>query len=315
MAGRHIWGRISDSMESETKMALKKVADKKELKIWIDGKLYPKSKAKISVFDHGLLYGDGIFEGIRVYNGKIFLPNEHYDRLFEGAHYINLKIPYTKAQLIKHTETAVKANGIVNGYIRLIVTRGFGDLGLDPGKCKRPTVIIIAAGIKLYPTELYEKGMAIITAAVPAIHAEALNPRVKTLNYLNNILAKMEALRAGVHEAIMLNSLGDVAECSGDNIFIVKKGVVKTPPATAHILEGCTRNAVLKLARGGDIPAIETTLQRYDLYTADECFLTGSGAEIIPVIEIDGRKIGSGKPGPVTKDLLRRFRDYIKSVC
>ncbi len=283
----------------------------KELKIWMDGELVNQCDAKVSVFDHGLLYGDGIFEGIRAYNGKIFLCKEHMDRLFEGAHYINLEIPYSKEEVVAAVNATIKANKLVDAYIRLVVTRGVGDLGLDPRNCPKPSVIVIAASISLYPDELYQKGLEIITSAVPAVHSEALNPRVKSLNYLNNILAKMEAIRAGKLEAILLNSQGFVAECTGDNIFIVKNGVIKTPSTYSCILEGCTRNLVIKLAKEGGIPLEETTLQRYDLYNADECFLTGSGAEVIPVIDIDGRKIGSGKPGEYTKDMLKRFRDFI----
>ncbi len=278
--------------------------------IWIDGQLAPESEAKISVFDHGLLYGDGIFEGIRVYNGKIFLEKEHYDRLYEGAHYINLVIPYTKEELVEATYEAVRANKIENGYIRLIVTRGKGDLGIDPARCSRPTVIIIATAIKLYPQEFYDKGMAIITSAVPAVQGEALNPRVKSLNYLNNILAKMEATRAGVMEAIMLNHQGYVAECTADNIFIVKNNVLYTPAVYAGCLEGCTRNLVIRLAREQGYQVEEGLLQRYDLYNADECFLTGTGAELIAVIDIDGRKIGDGIPGVTTNKLLQVFRDF-----
>ncbi len=284
-----------------------------ELKIWVDGELKLKSEAKISVFDHGLLYGDGLFEGIRAYNGKIFLCTEHINRLYEGAHYINIEIPFSKEEMVKAIEETLSANALTEAYIRLIVTRGVGDLGLDPRKCPKPSVIIIAASIELYPEELYARGLEIITSAVPAVHCEALNPRVKSLNYLNNILAKMEAIRAGKLEAIMLNHQGHVAECSGDNIFIVKNGVVKTPAVFSSILEGCTRNLVIDLAKEADYPVEETTLQRYDLYTADECFLTGTGAEVIPVIDIDGRRIGTGKPGVITQNLLQSFREFIRN--
>ena len=283
----------------------------KELKIWMNGSLVDQSEAKVSVFDHGLLYGDGLFEGIRAYNGKIFLCKDHIDRLYEGAHYIKLEIPFSKEEMKKALEDTIQANDLTNAYIRLIVTRGKGDLGLDPRNCTGATVIIIAAGISLYPEELYQNGLEIITSAVPAIHSEALNPRVKSLNYMNNIMAKMEAIRAGKLEAIMLNHQGFVAECSGDNIFIIKNGVLKTPSIFSCILEGCTRNLVIQLAKKAGITVEETMLQRYDLYTADECFLTGTGAEVIPVIDIDGRKIGTGKPGPMTHDMLKRFRDFI----
>ena len=283
----------------------------KELKIWMDGELVNQSEAKVSVYDHGLLYGDGIFEGIRAYNGKVFLCKEHIDRLYEGAHYVNLEIPISKEEMVKALNDTIKANGLTDAYIRLLVTRGTGDLGLDPRKCPKPTVIIIAASIALYPEELYRKGLDIITSAVPAVHGEALNPRVKTLNYLNNIMAKMEAIRAGKLEAIMLNHQGFVAECTGDNIFIIKNGILKTPSVYSGILEGCTRNLVINLAKEAGLTVEETNLQRYDLYTADECFLTGTGAEVIAVIDIDGRKIGTGKPGSITQDMLKRFRDYI----
>ena len=283
----------------------------KELKVWMDGELVNQSEAKVSVYDHGLLYGDGIFEGIRAYNGKVFLCKEHIDRLYEGAHYVNLEIPISKEEMVKALNDTIKVNELTDAYIRLLVTRGTGDLGLDPRKCPKPTVIIIAASIALYPEELYQKGLDIITSAVPAVHGEALNPRVKTLNYLNNIMAKMEAIRAGKLEAIMLNHQGFVAECTGDNIFIIKNGILKTPSVYSGILEGCTRNLVLNLAKEAGLTVEETNLQRYDLYTADECFLTGTGAEVIAVIDIDGRKIGTGKPGSITQDMLKRFRDYI----
>jgi branched-chain amino acid aminotransferase len=282
-----------------------------EQQIYIDGKFYPKSEAKISVFDHGLLYGDGVFEGIRAYNGKVFLRQEHIDRLYEGAHFIRLKIPLSKAEMAAALDESLKVNNLENGYIRLVVTRGVGDLGLDPNKCPKATVIIIAASIKLYPEEFYEKGLALITAATPAVPAEALNPRVKSLNYLNNILAKMEALEAGLVEAIMLNHMGYVAECTGDNIFIINGNRLITPPVSAGILLGCTRNKVMELARGAGMEVAEENLQRYDLYCAQECFLTGTAAELIPVVKIDGRVIGTGKAGDKTKELLRLFRKFI----
>jgi branched-chain amino acid aminotransferase len=282
-----------------------------EQKVWIDGTLYNRSEAKISVFDHGLLYGDGVFEGIRVYNGAIFLCEEHVDRLFEGAHVLCLEVPLTKEEIVAAMMETVRANGVTDGYIRLIVTRGEGDLGLSPRKCPRPSVIVIAASIKLYPEEMYRDGLSIVTVPTPAVHPEALNPRIKSLNYLNNILAKIEALNAGVEEAIMLNHLGEVAECTGDNVFIVRRGRLLTPPPWMSMLEGCTRNAVMEIGRRMGLEVAEQPLQRYDLYTATECFLTGTAAELIPVVRIDGRTIGDGTPGPVTKELLGRFRDYI----
>ena len=287
------------------------MSTQEELKIWMDGELVNKSEAKVSVFDHGLLYGDGVFEGIRAYNNKIFLCKEHIDRIYEGAHYINIKINLSKDELVAAIYQTLEANNLTDAYIRLIITRGIGDLGLDPRNCSKPSIIIIASKIALYPQELYDKGLDIITSAVPAIQGEALNPRVKSLNYLNNIMAKMEAIRAGKLEAIMLNHLGYVAECTGDNIFIIKNGIIKTPPVYAGILEGCTRNLVIKLARDAGLTVEKTMLQRYDLYNADECFLTGSAAEVIAVIDIDGRTIGTGEPGDLTKDMLKRFRDYI----
>lgn len=281
------------------------------MKVYIDGTLCNKEDAKISVFDHGLLYGDGVFEGIRAYGGRVFLCREHLDRLFEGAHYLCLDIPMSKEDIEAAIYETMRANDLADCYIRLIVTRGVGDLGLNPFLCKPASVIIITASIALYPPELYETGLEIITAATPQIHPEVLNPRIKSLNYLNNIAAKIEALRAGVQEAILLNHLGHVCECTGDNIFIVKDGVLKTPPPSAGLLEGCTRNLVLQIARDAGIDARETTLQRYDLYNADECFLTGTAAELIAVVKIDGRAVADAKPGPLTQDLLARFRRRI----
>jgi branched-chain amino acid aminotransferase len=280
-------------------------------KVYINGKLFDKADAKISVFDHGLLYGDGVFEGIRVYGGKVFRLREHIDRLCDGARAIWLEMPMSREQLIEATLNTVQASGKRDGYIRLIVTRGEGSLGLDPRGTK-PQVIIIVDDIKLYPAELYDNGLAIITAATPRIAPNALNPRIKSLNYLNNILAKIEGLQAGCHEALMLNHKGEVAECTGDNIFVVKRGVLKTPPVDAGILEGVTRSIVLELARAADLPAQETTLTRHDIYTADECFLTGTAAEVVPVVKCDGRSIGTGKPGPITRQLRERFLQLVR---
>ncbi len=287
------------------------MAGKNDTKVWIGGKIYGRDDAKISVFDHGLLYGDGLFEGIRVYNGKIFLEKEHFDRLYDGSHYLNIEIPMSRQKLIQATNDTIKAAKCKEGYIRLLVTRGVGDLGLDPRKCPKASVIVIVSGITLYPAEVYRDGMSIITSAVQATASEAVNRRVKTMNYMNSIMAKMEAIRAGVPEALMINQNGFVAECTGDNIFIIKNGVLKTPAPTASILEGCTRNLVMKLAREAGITVIEPDLQRYDIYTADECFLTGTAAEIMPVTHVDGRKIGTGKPGKITNDLLKHFRNFI----
>jgi branched-chain amino acid aminotransferase len=275
-------------------------------RVYINGKLYDKEDAKVSVYDHGLLYGDGVFEGIRVYNGKVFRHREHIDRLYESAKAIALEIPISPAEMTKAVEDTVKANSKVEGYIRLVVTRGPGTLGLDPRSCK-PNVIIIVDDISLYPKELYENGLKIVTSSLIRNHPNALNPRIKSLNYLNNILAKIEAIRAGCLEALMLNHKGEVAECTGDNVFVVKKGVLRTTPPDAGILEGVTRNAVMELARKAGIPLVETTMTRHDIYAADECFLTGTAAEVIAVTECDGRVIGSGKQGPITKQLREAF--------
>jgi branched-chain amino acid aminotransferase len=283
------------------------------LKIWLDGKLVDKADAKISVYDHGLLYGDGVFEGIRVYNGKIFECETHYRRLYESARAIRLEIPYKMEELIAATEQTFKANNFKDCYIRLLVTRGVGTLGLGPNRCERPSVVIITDLIELYPKEMYEKGMPVITASVIRNHPNAMPPRVKSLNYLNNILAKMEAIDAGVPEAVMLNHEGNVAECTADNIFIVKNGTVYTPTTYDGILEGVTRKVIITLCGKHGIPCNEKTLQRHDLYVSDEFFLTGSGAEVIPVTKIDGRPIGDGVPGPITKRLIEAFHALVRA--
>jgi branched-chain amino acid aminotransferase len=275
-------------------------------RVYINGKLHDKDDAKVSVYDHGLLYGDGVFEGIRVYNSKVFKHDEHLARLYESAKHIALEIPMTVGDLKKAVEDTVKANGLTEGYIRLVVTRGPGSLGLDPRGCK-PNVIVIADTISLYPKELYETGLKIVTASLIRNHPNALNPRIKSLNYLNNILAKIEAIRAGCLEALMLNHKGEVAECTGDNVFVIKRGVIRTPPTDAGILEGVTRDVVMDLARAANIPLLEATLTRHDIYAAEECFLTGTAAEVIAVTECDGRVIGGGKQGPVTKQLREAF--------
>lgn len=276
--------------------------------VYIDGQLVPKEDARISVFDHGLLYGDGVFEGIRVYGGKVFLLEEHIDRLYESANAIRLKVPICDNVMAKAVNDTVAANGIHDGYVRLVVTRGAGTLGLDIRRTSNPQVIIIADTITLYPDEIYENGMNLITASTIRNHSAALSPRIKSLNYLNNILAKIEGTDAGSVEALMLNHKGEVAECTGDNIFIVKNRVISTPPREAGILEGITRNAVIQLAREAGYTVNETPMVRHDIYVADECFLTGTAAEVIAVVSLDGREIGKGKPGPVTADLLERFR-------
>lgn len=279
------------------------------LKIYMDGKIVDEDQAKVSVFDHGLLYGDGVFEGIRVYNGKIFKEDEHVKRLYKSAKAIMLEIPLTPDEFKKAMHDTIAANNLTDAYIRAVVTRGVGDLGLDPRKCPKPTVFIIAASIELYPEEFYQTGLDLVTASTQQARSCALDPRIKSCNYLKNILAKLEAIRAGCIEAVMLNAKGEVAECTGDNIFIITDGVLKTPPPDAGILEGITRGVVMELAGGLGMDVREVALTRFDLYTADECFLTGTAAEIIPVVSIDGRRIGDGKPGKATLGLLARFRE------
>lgn len=276
--------------------------------IFMNGKLVPEQEAVISVFDHGYLYGDGVFEGIRAYNGRVFKLEEHVRRLYESAHSIMLPIPYSQEEMIKAVVDTVNANKLRDAYIRLVVSRGIGDLGLDPRKCKESQVVIIADKIVLYPEELYEEGLTVITVATRRNIADALDPKLKSLNYLNNIHAKIEANRAGVLEALMTNSQGFISEGTGDNIFIYRKGKLITPPPYLGILEGITREAVIDLAHEEGIPLEEAPFTRHDLYVSDECFLTGTAAEVIPVIEADMRTIGTGKPGPVTHNLMEKFR-------
>jgi branched-chain amino acid aminotransferase len=283
------------------------------MKIWLDDKLVDKDQAKVSVFDHGLLYGDGVFEGIRVYNGKIFEMEAHLRRLWDSAKVIRLVIPMTVEEMKGALNQTVEANHLANGYIRLIVTRGIGDLGLNPFLCKRATVIIIAAHIQLYPEELYEKGLKVVSVSTIRNHPMAIPPQVKSMNYLNNILAKIEAIDAGAGEAIMYNHEGYVAEASGDNVFIVRNGVVYTPPIQAGSLEGITRQVVINLAAKEGLAVVEKNLTRFDLYVADEFFLTGTAAEVIGVVDIDGRAIGNGKPGSITKQLRKKFFEYARS--
>ena len=277
------------------------------LKVYIDGDLVDKQQAKISVFDHGLLFGDGVFEGIRSYQGKVFHLDAHIRRLYDSARAIRLEIPMDPKQLDEAIYQTLAANDLTDAYIRVIVTRGVGHLGLSPYKTANPSVIIITDQIELYPPELYENGLEIIICSTIRNHPNALSPRIKSLNYLNNIMAKVEALDAGVLEAIMLNHNGLVAECTGDNVFIVRDGRLFTPPTASGILEGVTRNVVIQSARDSDIVVLEKNLTRYDLYCADECFLTGTAAEVIPVTKIDGRVIGTGKVGPVTARLVQAF--------
>jgi branched-chain amino acid aminotransferase len=282
------------------------------LKIYISGKLYDKADAKISVYDHGLLYGDGVFEGMRSYGGKVFRLAAHLDRLWDSARAIWLEIPISKEEMARAVTDTLATNGIKDGYIRLIVTRGAGALGLDPNRCSDPQVIVIADHIQLYPKEMYDQGLSIITASTIRNHSAALSPRIKSLNYLNNIMAKIEGLQAGCVEALMLNAKGEVAECTGDNIFIVRDGTLLTPPIDAGILEGITRDAVIDIAGELKIPVKQIPLVRHDIFIADECFLTGSAAEIIPVVKLDSRKIGDGKPGPLTRKLTERFHQLTR---
>lgn len=282
------------------------------LKVYVNGKFYDKEKAAISVFDHGILYGDGVFEGIRSYSSLVFRLREHIDRLYNSAKAIRLHIPMEKSQMIKEVIRTLKKNKLKNAYIRLVVTRGVGDLGLDPRKCLHPTIFIITDRIKLYPEEFYENGLSIITAKVRRNLAEALDPRIKSLNYLNNILAKVDAIDAEVEEAIMLTYDGYVAECTGDNIFMVKSKRVITPPCEIGALEGITQDAVIEIARKNKISVLEKKITMHDLYKADECFLTGTAAEVIPVVAIDGKKIGTGNPGPITELLTLEFHKLTK---
>ncbi len=285
-----------------------------ELLVWINGELVQKSQAKVSVFDHGFLYGDGVFEGIRSYNGKVFMLDEHLDRLYESAKSIWLTIPMTKEQMKEAILQTLRANKLRDAYIRVIVSRGEGDLGLDPRKCPKPNVIIITDRIELFPEELYECGIEMVTVSVRRNSPQALNPNIKSLNYLNNILAKIEAINAGKPEGLMLTLDGYVAEGTGENIFIVKRKELFTPSAYMGILKGITRQVVMNLAREMGYPVHETVLTLHDVYTADECFITGTAAEIVPVVKLDGRTIGEGVPGPITKALIQKFRAYTQQV-
>lgn len=282
------------------------------IQVYIDGEFYAKEEAKISVYDHGLLYGDGVFEGIRSYCGTVFRMKEHLDRLWDSAKAIAIEIPMTKEAMGDAIYATLKQNNFTDAYIRLVVTRGVGDLGLNPMNCKTPSVIIITDKIQLYPTEYYENGMELVTASTVRIHPMSISPRVKSLNYLNNIMAKLEGLKAGCVEALMTNVRGEVAECTGDNIFIVKRGRLLTPPVDAGILEGVTRNFVIELAKREGVEVCEVPLTKYDMYVADECFLTGTAAEAVPITKLDGRTIGDGRPGPITKKLLDCFRKEVR---
>ncbi len=284
-----------------------------EAKIFMNGKLVPEREAKISVFDHGYLYGDGVFEGIRAYNGKVFKLKEHIRRLFQSAHSIMLTIPYSEKELEKAVVDTIKANDLKEAYIRIVVSRGIGDLGLDPFKCVEPSVIIIASSISLFPEKLYEEGLKVVTVPTRRNVPDALDPQIKSLNYLNNVLVKIEANQAGVLEAIMLNSQGFVTEGSGDNVFICRENKLLTPPPHMGILRGITRDVVMEIARSEGLEVEETPFTRHELYVAEECFLTGTAAEVIPVIEVDGRKVGNGTPGAITGKLIKKFREYARN--
>jgi branched-chain amino acid aminotransferase len=284
------------------------------MKIWLDGNLVDESEAKISVFDHGLLYGDGVFEGLRFYSGRIFRLEEHVRRLFDSARAIVLDLPWTQEEVCKFTCDTVRANGLTNGYIRLVITRGTGELGLSPYLCKTPSMFIIASTIKLYPEEHYTNGLSVITCATRRPAPGALMPQVKSLNYLNNIMAKVEAIQANALEAVMLNEQGYVAECTGDNLFLIKNGVLLTPLISDGALDGITRAVIIELAEKLGVPFQEKSLTRYDIFTADECFLTGTAAEVIPVVSLDRRKIGTGKPGEYTHRFLKAFHELANTT-
>jgi branched-chain amino acid aminotransferase len=280
--------------------------------IWIDGAWHDRDTGKISVYDHGLLYGDGVFEGIRAYNGRVFRLAEHLERLYDSARAISLTIPLSKEEMGSVIEEAVKRSGLKDCYIRPVVSRGDGDMGIDPRKCIKPTTVVIVDSIKMWPADRYENGLSVITAGTPIPHREALSPRVKSLNYLPHVLAKLEANAAGADDAIMLDSSGHVCEGTGMNIWAIKKGVIRTPPPHAGILLGVTRGVIFEIAAQAGYTAKEEMLNRYDFYTADEVFLCGTGAEVAPIRQFDGRPIGTGKVGPITKDLMARFRALVR---
>ncbi len=286
----------------------------KDAKIYIDGRFYSEADAKVSVFDHGLLYGDGIFEGIRFYNGRVFRLGEHLDRLWDSARSICLEIPLTKQNMTEAVLETIRQNHMRDGYIRLLVTRGIGNLGLNPKQCKTPSVIIIAAAIALYHENMYRKGLTVVTCATRRCNPGALNPAVKSLNYLNNVMARIEADLAGADEALMLNDAGNIAECTADNIFVIKRGQIVTPPVTAGALRGITRSVVFEIAAELGFKTLKADITRHDVFAADESFLTGTAAEIIPVVKVDGRSIGNGKPGSVTTRIMARFREMTRET-
>src|SRR5881396_1714927 len=308
--------------EPKSREAVKPAVDKstaakpatKQSQIYVDGKFYAEGEAKVSVFDHGLLYGDGIFEGIRFYNGRVFRLEEHLERLWDSARSICLQVPISMREMAAAVLETIRQNGLRDGYIRLLVTRGIGNLGLNPMQCKHPSVIIIAATIALYHENFYRKGLTIVTCATRRSNPAALNPAVKSLNYLNNVMARIEANLAGADEALMLKDAGNVAECTADNVFIIKRGQIFTPPITAGALRGITRSIVFEIAAELGIKVSETDITRHDVFVADECFLTGTAAEIIPVVKADGRLIGNGKPGPITARTIARFREMTRET-
>jgi branched-chain amino acid aminotransferase len=286
----------------------------KPLIIYIDGEFFPEAEAKVSVFDHGLLYGDGIFEGIRFYNGRVFKLEEHLERLWDSGRSICLGIPISRSEMTEAVLETIRQNDLRDGYIRLLVTRGVGNLGLNPAQCKRASVIIIAATVTLYPEKAYRNGLTVVTCATRRINPGALNPAVKSLNYLNNVMARVEANLSGADEALMLNDAGNVAECTADNVFIVKHGQIFTPPVAAGALRGITRSVVFGIAAELGVKVRETDITRHDVFIADECFLTGTAAEIVPVVKADGRSIGNGKPGPITARIIARFRQVTRET-
>src|SRR5438093_7579349 len=320
MKTTNVGGTVIDEPKSSD--AVKPAVDKrtgskpaaKFSQIYIDGKFYAEGDAKVSVFDHGLLYGDGIFEGIRFYNGRVFRLEEHLHRLWDSARSICLEIPMTMRNMTEAVLETIRQNHLRDGYIRLLVTRGIGNLGLNPTQCKSPSVIIIAATIALYHEDFYKKGLTIVTCATRRSNPAALNPAVKSLNYLNNVMARVEANLAGADEALMLNDAGNVAECTADNVFIVKHGQIFTPPVASGALRGITRSVVFEIAAELGVKARETDITRHDVFVADECFLTGTAAEIVPVVKADGRSIGNGKPGPITARIIARFRQVTRET-
>jgi branched-chain amino acid aminotransferase len=304
----------ADAIEPAIESRPRRTTGVKEAKIYIDGKFYSEANAKISVFDHGLLYGDGIFEGIRFYNGRVFRLEEHLERLWDSARSICLEIPMTHEEMTEAVLETIRQNHLHDGYIRLLVTRGIGNLGLNPEQCKSPSVIIIAATIALYHEDFYRKGLSIVTCATRRSNPASLNPAVKSLNYLNNVMARIEANLAGADEALMLNDAGNVAECTADNVFIIKRDQIFTPPITAGALRGITRSIVFEIAAKFGLSVAEADFTRHDVFVADECFLTGTAAEIVPVVKADGRLIGNGKPGPITKRIIARFREMTRET-